>query len=112
MRRTFDQAPPQEEWWIVETEELGATACPSRVFAYQAAEVCRGAPNFLKVKRVRIANPLDAMDAIAIKQSRQEIAEVSMDKLKRSGALTAAPGTFRGRPDRGRVILIPKRSLA
>jgi hypothetical protein len=112
MRRTFDGAPPAEEWWIVETEELGATACPSRIFAHQAAEVCRGAPNHLHVLKVRIANPFDAMDAIAIKQSRAEIAEVSMDNLNRSGALTAAPGTFRGRRDVGRVILIPKRAPA
>ncbi len=112
MRRTFDGQPPQEEWWIVETEELGATACPSKLFAHQAAEVCKGKPNYLHVLKVRKANPFDAMDAIAIKQSRQEIAEVSMDKLNRSGALTAPAGTFRTKRDVGRVILIPKRATA
>ena len=112
MRRTFDGAPPIEDWWIVETTELGATACPSRIFAHQAAEVCRGAPNHLHVLKVRPANPFDAMDAIAIKQSRQEIAEVSMDKLQRSGALQAPAGSFRARRDVGRVILLPKRASA
>lgn len=110
MQRTYDGAVPRQEWWIVETEELGATACPSRLFAYQAAEVCRGRPNHLKVIRVRPANLLDPMDAIAIKQSEKEIAEVSMDALKRSGALTAAPGTFRGVRNPGRVHLVPKRA--
>lgn len=112
MRRTFDGAAPAEDWWIVETEELGATACPSRIFAHQAAEVCRGSPNHLHVLKVRPANPLDAMDAIAIKQSRQELAEVSMDALNRSGALTAPAGTFRARRNPGRVIFIPKRGFA
>lgn len=102
-------APQLEDWWIVETDELGATACPSELFAHQAAEVCRGAPNHLIVRRVRRANPLEPLDAIAIKQSRQEIAEVSMDKLQRSGALNAPAGSFRGRRDVGRVILLPKR---
>jgi hypothetical protein len=113
VRRTYEgPAAPREEWWIVETEELGATACPSRTFAYQASEVCRGAPNFLKVIRVRPARPADPMDAIAIRQSQKEIQEVSMDKLQRSGALAAPPGTFRSlqRPDR--AYLVPKRARA
>jgi hypothetical protein len=99
----------REDWWIVETDELGLTACPSELFANQAAEVCRGAPLNLIVKKIRRAIPLDAMDAIAIKQARDEIAEVSMDKLQRSGALDAPAGSFRGRRDVGRVILLPKR---
>lgn len=104
MNRT--QAPlPDQEWWVVETEELGATACPSRLFAYQASEVCRGAPNFLKVIRVRPARPGDAMDAIAIRQSKREIQECTMDVLQRSGALNH---THRARRDVGRVILLPR----
>lgn len=79
--------PDDAGWWIVETEELGATACPSELFAWQAAEVCRGAPCNLRVLKVRPANPKDAMDAIAIKQSRKEIEEVTMDALVKSGAL-------------------------
>jgi hypothetical protein len=88
-------------WWIVETEELGATACPSELFAQQCREVCMGAPNFLKVLRVRPANPQDAMDALAIKQSREEIQEVTMDALVRSGALKHK---HRPQKDVGRVI--------
>lgn len=109
MPRTYDGQPPLTEWWIVETQELGATACPARLFAYQASEVCRGAPNFLKVIRVRIADPSNAMDAIAIKQSQKEIEEVSMDKLVRSGAMHAKPGTFAARRAVGRVYIVPKR---
>jgi hypothetical protein len=92
------------EWWIVETE-LGATACPSRVLALQAAEVCHGAPNRLRVGRVRVARPNLAGDRIAIKQSEQEISEASMDALNRSGALTAPPGTFRARREGSGKIL-------
>jgi hypothetical protein len=106
-RRTYTEAPPGvQDWWIVETEELGATACPSRLFAYQASEVCRGAPNFLKVINVRPANPESAMDAIAIKQSRKEIEECTMDALQRSGALDHR---HRARRDVGRVTLLPRR---
>jgi len=107
VNRAVEPLPPGD-WWIVETEELGSTACPSRIFAYQAAEVCRGAPLRLKVLNVRAARPFDANDAIAIRQSQREIEECTMDKLKRSGALDAPIGTFRARKDVGRVMLIPK----
>lgn len=94
------------EWWIVETE-IGATACPSRILAHQAAEVCHGAPNRLRVGRIRIARPNLAGDRIAIKQSEAEIAEVSMDALNRSGALSAPPGTFRARREgSGKIVSI------
>jgi hypothetical protein len=98
------------QWWVVETE-LGATACPSRTLAHQAAEVCHGAPNRLRVGRIRIARPNLATDAIAIKQAQEEINQVSMDQLNRSGALTAPQGTFRARRDTGgRVISIARRA--
>lgn len=105
MKRTVEPLPTAEGWWIVETEELGATACPSELFANQASEVCRGAPNFLKVIRVRPASPLSEMDAIAIKQSKKEIEECTMDALQRSGALDHK---HRSRRDVGRVILLPR----
>lgn len=104
MRRTV-AAPSVGDWWIVETEELGATACPSRLFAYQASEVCRGAPNFLHVTNVRPANPMSSLDQIAIKQSEREIQECSMDVLKRSGALDHR---HQSRRDVGRVYLVPR----
>lgn len=100
MQRTVRVEQP-DEWWIVETDELGITACPSRLFAYQASEVCRGAPNFLKVIRVRPARRGDPMDEIAIKQSQKEIEEVMMDKLQRSGALNHR---HHARRDTGRII--------
>lgn len=106
MRRT--EAPAgidSQDWWIVETEELGATACPSRLFAYQASEVCRGAPNFLHVIRVRPALRGNAMDEIAIKQSKQELREVAVDNLQRSGALTHRE---RATKDVGRVYFVPR----
>jgi hypothetical protein len=95
------QAGKLTEWWIVETEKLGITACPSRLLAHQAAEVCRGAPNHLRVTRVRIARPNRPEDAIAIRQAEQEIAEVGMDQLNRSGALR---DVHRPRRDTGRVF--------
>ncbi len=104
MTARFTPPRPPGDWWIVETEELGATACPSRLFAFQASEVCRGAPNFLKVLRVRPAVQGSAMDDIAIRQSQREIEECSMDALKRSGALDHRHVT---RKDVGRVILLP-----
>lgn len=106
MNRTQRAPDMPRGWWIVETEELGATACPSELFAHQASEVCRGAPNFLHVLRVRPANPADEMDAIAIRQSQKEIEEVSMDALVRSGALAHKHVPRR---DVGRVIILPKR---
>ena len=110
MRRTmYPQSLPEDSgWWIVETEELGATACPSELFANQASEVCRGAPNFLHVIRVRAANPLDPMDAIAIKQSRKEIEEVTMDALVRSGALKHKHRPVR---DVGRIITLGSKTV-
>lgn len=104
MQRTVHAAPPDEDWWIVETDELGATACPSELFANQASEVLRGAPNHLVVLKIRPALRGDPMDEIAIKQSKQEIDEVMMDKLNRSGALN-----HRHRPvrDVGRRIILP-----
>lgn len=84
-----------EDWWIVETLELGSTATPGRLFAYQAAEVCRGAPLRLKVLKVRPANPLSALDALAIKQSEQELREVLTDAALKSGALTPPAATGR-----------------
>jgi hypothetical protein len=105
VKRTVEPLPTADGWWIVETEELGATACPSELFANQASEVCRGAPNFLKVIRVRAADPLSEMDALAIKQSKKEIQECSMDALQRSGALDHK---HHSRRDVGRVILLPR----
>jgi hypothetical protein len=105
MRRTLEQLPAATGWWIVETEELGATACPSELFANQASEVCRGAPNFLHVLKVRAADPNSEMDALAIKQSRKEIEECTMDALQRSGALDHRHRTVR---DVGRVVLLPR----
>lgn len=105
MRRTLhpQSLPDDAGWWICETEELGATACPSELFANQASEVCRGAPNFLHVLCVRPANPQDAMDAIAIKQARKEIEEVTMDLLVKSGALKHK---HRPAKDVGRIITL------
>jgi hypothetical protein len=98
------------QWWIVETE-IGATACPSRILALQAAEVCHGSPNRLRVSRVRVARPNFAGDAIAIKQSEREIADVSMDALQRSGALSAPAGTFRAKREAGgKIISIARRA--
>ena len=108
MKRTEHVDPPRE-WWIVETEELGATACPSRLFAYQASEVCRGAPNFLRVIRVRAAVPGSVMDDIAIEQSKKELQEVAFDQLQRSGALNHQHRTVR---DVGRVTFVPKANRA
>lgn len=105
MKRTVEPLESPAGWWIVETEELGATACPDERFANQASEVCRGAPNFLHVIKVRPADPLSEMDAIAIKQSKKEIEECTMDKLQRSGALDHK---HRARRDVGRVILLPR----
>lgn len=109
MKRTIEASLPAADsgWWIVETEELGATACPSELFANQCSEVCRGSPNFLHVLKVRPANPSSDMDKLAIAQSRKEIEEVSMDALVRSGALEHRHVRRR---DVGRVILVPKRS--
>ncbi len=100
-----DRNVPVETWWIVETEELGATACPSELFANQASEVCRGAPNFLKVLKVRPALRGDPLDELAIKQSKKEIQECTMDALQRSGALNH---THRAQRDVGRVTLVPR----
>lgn len=104
MQRTEHRGAPPETWWIVETEELGATACPSELFAHQASEVCRGAPNFLHVLKVRPALRGDPMDEIAIKQSKQELQECTMDVLQKSGALDHR---HRAARDVGRVIFVP-----
>lgn len=105
MKRTIEPLPTADGWWIVETEELGATACPSELFANQASEVCRGAPNNLHVLKVRPADPLSELDAIAIKQSKKEIEECTMDALQRSGALDHK---HHSRRDVGRVMLLPR----
>ncbi|HZT04350.1 MAG TPA: hypothetical protein VFA39_19035 [Steroidobacteraceae bacterium] len=95
--------PRRFVWWIVETEELGRTATPGELFAHQAAEVVRGAPYRLKVIAIRKARPGDVGDLLAIKQSQQELREVQMDMLQKSGALNHRHRAVR---DTGRIITL------
>lgn len=95
------QHAPVAHWWIVETDELGNTACPSELFAHQASEVLRGAPNHLRVLKVRPAMRGMPLDEIAIEQSKKEIQEVTMDLLNRSGAMNHK---HRSQRDVGRII--------
>jgi hypothetical protein len=74
-----------ECWWIVETLELGKTAMPGRVLAYQGAEVCRGLR--MKVTAVRPALPLDIGDALAIRESKQELRDAQARIAVAAGAL-------------------------
>lgn len=75
-----------KEWWIVEADELGRTAMPSRVLAYQGAEVIRGLR--YKVNCVRRANLADFGDQVAIRHSAEEINSAGMDLAIRAGLLT------------------------
>jgi hypothetical protein len=92
-----------EDWWAVDTTELGTTACPGYVFAQNAADVCRGL--HMQVLGVRPCDPANVGDAIAIEQSKKEIQEVMMDTLKKSGALDVK---HRGRRDVRRLISLAR----
>lgn len=99
--------PRRFTWWIVETEELGRTATPGKLFAYQAKEVLEGAPYRLKVTAIRPAIAGDSLDFLAVKQSQQELREVQMDMLQKSGALNHR---HRVQRDVGRIVTLGKAS--
>ncbi len=73
------------EWWIVEAHELGLTAMPGRVLAYQGAEVIRGLR--YQVHKVRPANMADFGDLTAIKASEEEINHMRLNDAVRQGAI-------------------------
>lgn len=75
-------------WWIVETTEVGRTAMPGRLLAFQGAEVCRGMR--LQVLQVRPAVVSDPGDLIAIEQSRQELKDAQLRLAVAAGALPGA----------------------
>ena len=81
MRRRYSTDPA--DWWIVEADDLGRTAMPGRVLAYQGAEVIRGLR--YRVHAVRRAIPGDTGDEIAIKQSREEIGRMTYGSHLKAG---------------------------
>lgn len=78
----------RDHWWIVDTTEVGRTAMPGRLLAYQGAEVCRGMR--LQVLQVRPAVLSDPGDLIAIEQSRQELKDAQLRLAVAAGALPGA----------------------